>query len=910
MSRPARRLYEILLRAYPGSFRRRYREELTRTFLDRLRTARGAGPAATSRLWAREVGAALAALLRLGGRPRPAARARPPLPGHPLPELPLPRKRATHMSTLLQDLRHAGRALRADPGFTAVAALAIALGVGATTAIFSVVDGVLLSPLPYPEPERLVSVWEQSPERDWYQAQVAAANYLDWREQARSFSGLAAHEDWLDNVTWIDDAGDPVSLETNGVTGNYFSVLGVEPMLGGVFSPEHDWSDSEPAVVLSHASWTRHFDADPGVVGTSLVLDGLPSVVLGVMGPDFHPPRDRHNPFPEPDLWSPVRWDPGRRQQVSFRRAHGLSVIGRLAPGATLAGARAEIETIMGRLAVEHPETNADMGAGITPLHDWVVDDARLPLSVLLAGGGLLLLIACVNVANMLLARAGKTRGEMAVRAALGAGPARLIRLGLAESLGLALVGGGAGALVALWSTSTLLGLVPAEIPRLDEVGTDLRVLGFAVGLVAFTGVLFGALPALRAARPRVAEALEQGDSRGGGGSHRTSHLLVVAEVALAVVLVVSAGLLGRSFLALTRVDPGFDPEGLLVAKLTLPRSEYDATGAATFWAELPDRLRELPGVESAAASSRLPFSDQRWSSNFTAEGWPPGRYGANVRHDEVTPGFFETFGIPLLRGRGFEMGDAHDEELVVVINRTLAERYFPDSDPVGRRVTFDGEPDEDSFWRTIVGVVDDVRRESLGTPEAPGFYAPVIEDPTWELHLLLRTRGEPTSLVGAVRRAVREIDPTLPLHSVTTMQEVVDGSLARDRLLLVLLGSFGGVALVLAAVGVYGVVSYSTSRRTREIGVRMALGARGGEVVRMVLGRGMLPVAAGLALGVGGALLVTRTLSTLLYGVSPLDPATFAAVPVLLGAVGAVACLVPARRATRIDPTRALRGG
>ena len=813
------------------------------------------------------------------------------------------------MDSLLQDLRYALRMLAANPGFTVVAVLALGLGIGANTAIYSVVHAVILEPLPFAEPDRLLAIWERNPERGWDRAQAASANYLDWQAQATSFVDMGAHNDWLVDLP-MSAGGDPEMVFANEVTGNLFTVLGVEPSLGSGFEPSDTWAGGSPKILLAHAFWERRFAADPDIVGRQLELGGVSRTVVGVMPPGFTYPLAflaGQGEMPDIDAWVPTGWALDRRQQVSFRRAHGMSVVGRLRDGVTIEEAEAELDAIAARLEVEYPATNVAMGTGVTPLREWVVGDHDLPLLIMLAAVGFVLLIACANVANMLLARATSRRAEMAVRQAMGASRARLLRQGLTESLLLSGAGGALGIIAGTWGINVLLRLGP-ELPRLDRVGLNLAVLGFTAGAVLLTGLVFGTVPAWKAAaRADAAPA-----TRGASAAPATRHggrLLVAAEVAMALPLVIGAGLMFRTLVELRDVDPGFDPSNTLVAEIQLPPSSYpDDTAAINFWSALYPTLEEIPGVESAAMSSRLPFRNQRWSSDFSAEGWDADRFGINVRHDETSPGLFETMRVPIVRGRAIDETDRASGVPVVVINQALADRYFADRDPIGVMITFDRVPSESSFWRQIVGVAADVRREHLALEEQPGFYAPVLQDTTLHLYVLLRTTGEPTAVVPALRERVRALDPGLPVYGITTLAAVHDEATATERFLLTLLGAFAFVGLALATVGIYGVISYTTSRRTREIGIRLALGARVPDVMRMIVAGGMAPVLVGIALGAAGAIAVGRVMASLLFGVTPYDPWTFATVTALLAAVALLACIVPARRVTRVDAATALR--
>lgn len=889
------RLVRLLLWTYPEATRRRYGDEISETVKRRVRRMhRTVGALAAMALVVREchgiVTAGVAIRLRRARRAAPRKKAG---------------KRGGAVRTtdvLFQNLRFATRSLRRQPAFTVVAVAALALGIGASIAIFTVFHAVLLRPLPFRDPGRLVAVWEKNPERGWNQAEVAAANYLDWRSRVRSFVDMAAHNDWLEELVLVAEDG-PAVVNGNEVTGNFFDVLGVAPVVGDGFEDSHTWAAGEPVVVLSQGFWKRRFGGDMGVVGGTLELDGVNHRILGVM------PEGFAYPFADAELWLPVRWDPENRQQMWFRRAHGMRVIGRLADGISLEEAEAELAAIAAQLESEYPETNRMMGIGVTPLRDWVVGDAARPLLILMAAVGCLLLIACTNVSNMLLARGTARGNELRIKSALGGGRRRLLIEGLTESLLLAGAGGTLGLALGTAAIRPLLAMSPGGLPRIEEIRVDTAIVWFAVAISVGSGVVFGSVPAWRGASVESRDGMSLGTR---GASRRTSGataFLVGAEVALTLPLVVGAGLMVRTLSHLSRVEPGFVTDNVLVARISLPATRYeDDVRLASAYRELLESVGTIPGVEAAAMSSRLPFGNQRWSSDFTVEGWPADRFGINVRHDEISPGLFRTMGVALVRGRDFDAGDGLDTPLVVIINQALADKYFPGQDPVGKRVTFNRIPDADSLWRTIVGVVGNVRRERLGLEEEPSFYAPVLQDSARVMHLLVRWEQDPLTLVEAVRERVRAVDPTIPLFDVTTLDAVVASSVARERFLLSLLAGAAAIALALATVGIFGVVSYSTTRRIREIGIRVALGARTLSVVALVVRGGMGPVFVGVVAGVLAAALSARAMSSLLFEVEPVDPLTFFAVVALVLLAALSACAVPARWATRIETASALR--
>jgi putative ABC transport system permease protein len=808
------------------------------------------------------------------------------------------------LDTLRQDLRYALRQIRVHPAHALLVAATLALGIGANTAMFSAVNAVVLRPLPFRDPGRLYMLWEENPVKGWNRETAAPANMFDWKAGVTAFQDMAAYADFDDEKN-LTGEGEPHVLHATDVTGDFFSVLGVAPRLGRGFHPEETWQGSEPVVVLSDATWRDRFGADPGVVGRTIRLDGVTRRVVGVMPAGFHYPNQNVQ------AWLPMGWDPASRTKTFFRRAHWLRPIARLRPGATVGEARKQLAAVAHRLQERYPETNRNMSAGMTPLHRFVVGDTRTPLLVLLGAVGLLLLLACANVANLLLVRASGRAREMAVRLALGAQGRRLVRLLMTESLLLSVAGGAGGVLLGWWGTRVLERLQPHDLLRVAHFGIDPSVLGFAAAITILSGLLFGLAPALWARRADAAETLREGRHTGAPGrsARRTAGALVVAEVALALLLVTGAGLLVRSFWHLQDVNPGFDAHGVLSATVELPGTEYDTgTKATAFFRELVARAGTIPGVESVGATSQLPLIEQGYTSDFSIEGRDPDDYGSEVIHRRVTPGYFRTMRVPVLEGRALTDADRMDGRMVTVINQALARRYFPNQDPVGQRIAADAHPDSTSVWRTIVGVVGSERQNGMAAPPQIEMLVPVAQDPTSKMSLLLRTAGDPTTLVPAVRRLVQALDPELPLFRVRTLASVRNESLARQRYLMALLLVFAGVALVLAIVGVYGVTAQAARQRTREIGIRMALGARLRHVLAAVVGRSMALIGGGLLLGSAAALLATRAMTSLLFQVSPDDPPTYAAVAAILAAAGLAASWLPARRAARVDPMTVLR--
>ena len=821
----------------------------------------------------------------------------------PPPDTPLPgeSRRSNLLADFLQDLRYATRMLRKNPGFTAVAVVALALGIGANTAIFSVVNTVLLRPLPYKDPEQLVMVWEDASRYGYPRDTPAAANYVDWRDQNSVFSGMAAIADSNFNLT---GAGEPERLKGRRVSVSMFPLLGVEPQLGRVFTAAEDQPGSHRVVLLSHRLWQRRFGADPAIAGKTLTLSDETYTVVGVMPARFE--------FPEKDdeLWVPIAFS---AQEAANRNRHYLQVIARLKPGVTLAQAQSEMTTIGARLQQQYPESNAELGVATTSLHEHLVGDIKPALLILLGAVGLVLLIACANVANLLLARAAIRQKEIALRVALGARRWRLLRQFLTESVLLATLGGILGLAIAYGGLLLLGSFIPENISQARTISLDLKVLGFTLLVSLLTGLIFGLAPAIQALRMNQSETLKEGgrDSVTGRSGKRLRGLLVTAEVAVSLVLLIAAGLLINSFLRLRNIDPGFKVDHLLTMKIELPEPKYEEFARrSAFYTDLVQRVQSLPGVQSAAVTTNLPLYRQGNSIGVRIEGRPdppPGQELIVVTRI-ISPGYFDTMSIPLLAGRRFNDQDTDTSPNVVVISETMARRFWPGENPIGRRIA-GGRVRSDADWIQIVGIVKDVRQFELNAEPRPqmymsyrqaGFFAP--ED------LVVKTDVEPASMAAAVRKAVWEIDKDQPVSNIKTMEEILAESIARQRFSMLLLGVFAGVALLLAAVGIYGVMSYSVAQRTHEIGIRMALGAQTGAVLKLAVGYGLKLVVAGVLIGLVAAFALTRLMSTLLFGVTPTDPATFALISLLLVGVAAVASYIPARRATKVDPLIALR--
>ncbi len=801
------------------------------------------------------------------------------------------------MESFWSDLKYAARDFRQSPGFALIAVLTLALGIGANTAIFTVAKSVLLNPLSYPDSDRVMVVMESNPEGGLPRFSVAPLNYRDFHDQSRSFERMAAVSG--DNFNLTGDGARPERLSGRRVTGEFFDVLGVDPAHGRAITPEDDQLDASKVVVLNHGFWQRRFGGDAGVVGRDLTLSGESHTVIGVMPPKFNINRD---------LFVPMAVDYGE----THRGAHYFAVLGRLAEGTTIEQARVDLETVAARLEAEYPDTNTGWTTLVTPLQALMVEDFEAIVWVLLAAVGLVLLIACANVANLLLGRMAMREREVALRTALGAGRWRLVRQFLTESTLLALVGGVLGVLLAHRGTAILVAMNTDNIPRYYDVAVDGGVLAFALALSLATGLIFGLLPAWRGSRPDLASCLKEGGrGHAGAADSRLRGALVLAEVAVAMVLLVGAGVLLKSLSRMLDVDPGFVAEGALTARLDLPDAKYpEEPEQAAFYDRLYERLAGLPGVEGVGGVIPMPLTGRGFILTFWIEGTPiPEPNAAPTSHIRVVnDGYFEAMGIPRLRGRAFTRGDDFEAAQVVVINERTAARYFPGGDPIGRRITFDDPEDEDLTWMTIVGIVGDVHHDELAVEPDAEIYWSSAQRPMSATTVILRTTADPGLLAGPLREELARIDSDLPLFDVRTLEAIVDESVAQPRFNGLLLGLFAAVALLLATIGVYGVISYSVTRRLREIGVRLALGAGRGQILGQVLRRGLGLMAAGIGIGLVVALFAARVLATMVYDVSPTDPATLAAVALLLIAVGATACLLPALRATRVDPVIVLR--
>ncbi len=807
------------------------------------------------------------------------------------------------MTGLAQDLRFAARSLRKSPGFTAVALATLALGIGANTAIFSVVSAVLLRPLPFPQPDRLVAVFETNAAQGAAQNGVSYPNYADWVARAQSFEALAAIR--MHDYTLAGD-GEPVLVPAGTVTSNLFRALRVEPLLGRGLVPEDDAPGAAAVTVIGEGLWRSRYAADPGIVGKSLLLDSRACTVVGVMPATFQTPPQN----PPAELWLPLSHDPVFPDLRQRRAGHYLRIVGRLKPGVELRKAEAELATIAGALARQYPKENEGWSVRLLPLAESLVGGTRTAMFVLLGAAGLVFLIACANVANLLLARATARSGEVAIRTALGAGRRRLVQQSLTESLLLALTGGGLGLALAAATLRTLQGWLPSDLPRVGEIRLDASVLLFALAVSIAASAVFGLAPAFQASGSNLAGALKEG-SRGAGESRsrrRLRGLLVAGETALSLILLVGAALLAQSLLRLQDVRLGFRPARVLTAGISLPRAQYSSPDQwIGFYGRLVERLRAEPGVDGAAAVLPLPLTGGGLNFAFTIEGRAADGPGSDMaaNYTALTPDYFRVLGVPLVRGRLFAPGDAAAAPKVCLVSAAFARRYLPGEDPIGKRLVFGFK---DRVPRQIVGVVGDVKRDGLASPSQPEMYVPFEQDPWWAAYLALRTRGDPDRLASVLRAHVRALDPSLPVADVQPMTAIVADSVAQPRFRATLLGLFGLTALLLAAIGIYGVMSYDVGRQSRDIGIRLALGARASDVLGLVLGQGLGLAAAGLLAGLAGAAVLTRFLSSLLFEMSPLDPATYAVVVLVLFAAALLACWIPARRALGVSPAAVLR--
>jgi putative ABC transport system permease protein len=812
------------------------------------------------------------------------------------------------MENLLKDLRYGFRMLAKKPAFTAVAVLALALGIGANTAIFSVVNTVLLKPLPFKNPDQLMMVWEENSKLGFPKDTPAPANFVDWKDQNQVFEEMAAIADQTFNLTGV---GEPEKLEGQRVSASFFPMLGVEPALGRSFLAEEDRAEGERVVIISSGLWQRRFGSDPNIVGKQLTLNGQSYTVVGVLQKSFQFPDPEQSAREERAVWVPIAFS---SEEASNRGGHYLYVYARAKSGVTVKQAQADLSTIAARLQQQYPDTNTSVGAVVTSLHEDIVGNIRPALLIMLGAVGLVLLIACANVANLLLARAAARHKETAIRTALGASRSRLIGQFLTESIMLAGMGGIFGLLLAVIGMKLLVALMPATLTQAKDVSIDGKVLGFTFVVSLLTGVIFGLAPALQASRPDLNESLKEGGKGTAGVARsRVRNLLVISEVALALLLLISAGLLINSFLRLRNVDPGFNADNLLTMKVVLPRSKYpDSVRRTAFYNELLQRIESLPGVQSAGLITNLPLTFKGNNGGVTIEGRPepPPDEQPIVITRVISPEYFRTMNTPVLKGRQFSPQDTPDVTGVVIVSETTARQYWPGEDAIGKRIKMGGF-NSDAPWLSVVGIVKDVRQFELDIDPKPQVYFPYTQLPYSFLaprDLVVRTSADPLSLAAAVRNEVWAVDKDQPVSNITTMAEILSGSLAKQRFNTLLFAIFAAVALVLAAVGIYGVISYSVTQRTHEIGIRMALGASQKDVMRLVVGQGFKLVSIGVAIGLVSAFILTRLMASMLFGVGATDPITFLAISAVLVAVAMLASYVPARKATKVDPMIALR--
>ena len=804
------------------------------------------------------------------------------------------------METLRKDIAYGVRTLIKSPGFTAVAILALTLGIGANTAIFSVVNSVLLHPLPYSDSGRLMQLWEEKASKVRNEIPASYPNFADWRDQNSVFEHVVAYSDWTFNLT---GSGEPERIRSAIVSPAFFSALGITPLRGRVFLPGEDERGKDLVAVIGESLWQRRFDSDPNIVGRSINLNDKSFTVIGVIARGVQAPLQSD----EIELWAPV----SHGFALNNRYGHYLNVIARLKPDVTTQQAQTEMNTIATRLQQQYPESNKELGVRVVSLGEQIVGNSRTSLLVLLGAVVFVLLIGAANVANMLLARAAARQKEMAIRTALGAGRWRIVRQLLTESMLLSLTSGTLGLLVALWGIDLLVALSPADLPRVKEVTIDIRVLGFTLAISVLTGILFGLLPALQASRPNLNERLKAGGRSATTGviRQRLRGFLVIAEIALSLVLLVGAGLLIRSFLRLQSVNPGFNSTNVLTMQLDLSGPKYE-TGAQViaFNHQLLERLTQLPEVQYASTRSFVPIADDASFAylQFNVEGRQDVSEAPVAFYNAVSPDYFQTMMIPQLKGRGFSERDLRGSQNVAIVNATLARRYFAE-DPIGRRISLEDNPKEED-WVTIVGVVADTKPRELRSEPVAELYMPYAQQPEPGMSLMIRYRNGANGVAAAVRNEVLALDKDQPVYSIRTLDSVLSESVAGPRFRTLLLGAFAVVALILAGVGIYGVIAYAVSQRTQEIGIRMALGARATDVLKMVLNHGMKLILIGVAIGLAGAFALTRLLTTLLFGVTPTDAATFATVSVGLIVVALFACFIPARRATKVDPLVALR--
>ena len=807
------------------------------------------------------------------------------------------------METLLKDIRYGVRGLLKRPGFTVIALITLALGIGANTAIFSVVNAVLLRPLQFRDPEQLMVVWEEASFAGFPTNTPAPANYIDWKNQNQSFADMAAAATASFNLT---GDGEPERIQANSVSANFFPLFGVQPLLGRGFLPEEDRPGGNKVAMLSYSLWQSRYGGDRNIVNREILLNGEKHTVVGVMPAGFQ--------FLENDvrLWVPMALD---QEEMANRGGHYLQVIARLKPGVVLSQTQADMTAVMQRISTDHPNETFDgkLGAVVMPLRDQLVGDSRSSLTVLLVAVAFVLLIACANVAGLLLARAVARRREIALRMALGAGRVRVVRQLLTESLLLATVAGVLGSLLAYASFSFLQGLIPEQMAAATILKLDTRILLFTLAISIVTGVVFGLVPALQAAKFDLNDALKQSSTRA-TASGRLRSTLIVFEVALSIVLLVGAGLLIQTLFQLFRQYSVLEPDKVLTMRTILPREKYKEPQVRdNYYQQVLQRIEHLPGVVSAGYSTSVPLSWKGGSSGFYPEGIknPIPGMSYDAIHRQVSADYLKTMNIALRQGRYLDNRDNAQSMNVAVINETMARQYWPGENPLGRRFKLGGPDETDQPWIQIVGIAADLRQMGLDEPVKAEMYLPYQQvDHPWFMprDLAIRTNGDPSSLVGAVRQIIREVDPDQPVSNVATMEEVLGTEAAQRRMGMIMLAGFAVLALLLASLGIYGVLAYFVTQHTNEIGVRQALGATPRDILFLVLKKGMGLTLVGVAIGLASAFALTRLMSSMLFGVKASDPLTFVAVPVLLALVALLACYIPARRATKVDPLVALR--
>jgi putative ABC transport system permease protein len=809
------------------------------------------------------------------------------------------------VETTLQDIRYGMRALRKSPAYSVVAMATLAIGIGAGTAVFSVVGAVLLRPLPFAAPDRLVRIYETNPLRRWTANIASPANYWDWRKQNKSFVDIAAYEQFNLNGSGGNDVfltgfGEPQGLKSLGVSGNLFQVLGAAPLLGRTFVEEEQWDGRARVAILSYGLWQSAFGGDPAIVGKTIALSGRGFDVVGVM------PRTFFFPGRDVQLWIPFGYTAQR--VLSSRRPHWLGVVARLRPEVSLEQAREDMHGVARQLEQQYPDTNTRMGVLVEPLHSTYASGTRTALLMLSGAVGLLFLIVCANIANLQLGRGVSRARELAIRRALGAGRIRILRQLLTESLVLSVAGGALGFGLAALARLALTRFAASAIPLFAIVQTDRTVLFFALALSLAAPIIFGIVPALSTSRSEQVTERSESTSR---ETRWLRNLLVTGEVALSIVLVVGAVLLLRSLDRLQDVDPGFTKEHAITFTMTLPSARYpDAASRYRTFMEIERRLREQPGVQAVGATSTLALRGFTWTGDTTIEGRSATDYERDTRHMSMTPSYFGAMGVRLLAGRPFDAGDTRDKPPVTIVNESMARRYFRGlaaADVVGKRISF-GRPQDNAGWITIVGVVADEKQDGLDRPAEPTAYSSIGQAQQNPQTYVVRTTMNPNAAFASARAQVAAVDKDLALTQTTTLEDVVDTSMADAKFRTTLLAVFAGIALLLAALGIYGVLAYFVSQRSRELGIRLALGARPAALFRMVIGQGMRPVAVGSAIGLAGAVAVTTLMQSLLFGVTPVDPAAYLVAASALGAIAVAACVVPALRATRVDPLVALR--